>query len=269
MVKDIGSRKRRRDEVSWTEEGEGPQTKQRDLKEAEEGKEDDKEEDEDAVGLEKQAPAFTGTGSELAASLGTTSFDALRIALSRLRSVTAINYGDQRPEPSDRRIRLATEFASADGVGGKLGVEGKAPKGLLEAWDLCEDGGQVTVVPLVLFCLANVLSLLGSHQPTHELGHDIIGLILPSFQSQKSAATTVETSPQSKYWNRLQSYLATSGNVETNTKRKGVATPASNHAASELITLAAVKLILEITSFAGGKHARRVFDCFDWNMRVG
>lgn len=263
MVEKTGDRKRRRGNSTGSDGRQSPQ------EEVREGRKDAEDEETEAIGAEKQAATFTGSGSDLAASLNTTSFDALRIALTRLRSVTSnVNTGE-RLEAGDRRIQLATEFTSVDGVGGKVAASGKATRGLLEAWDLCEDGGQVTVIPLVLFCLANLLSLLGSHQPTHELGHDVISLLLPSFQSQKSAAATVEgLSPQSKFWNRLQSYLAADGAVEANGRRKEGLAASKNNAAGELTTLAAVKLMLEMTSFAGGKHARRVFDCFDWNTRV-
>lgn len=209
--------------------------------------------------------AFTGTGADLAASLQTSSLDALRASLTTLRTLTSRNSHDEIISPSDRRIQLATEFCRAGGIG-QSGAGQKNSRGLVNAWDLIDAEDQVTLLPIPLFVLSNFISLLGSHQPTHDLADEIIQTILPASASSSTADSTLSRpAAENVYWNRLQTYLSLSGG-RNDASSKGKA--AQNLGSQEIVTMAALRLLLEVTSFAGGKYARSVFDSMNWTMKV-
>ena len=205
--------------------------------------------------------AFHGSGADLAASLQTTSLDGLRGALSEVRRLTSLNGHSERPSASDRRIQLAREFCEA----GAVRPHQESQRGVLSAWDLLDSQEHLALLPLPLFVLSNLIALLGAHQPTHELADEVIQRLLPSSPASNGEATSGQARPSSIYWTRLQTYLsAASSKNDLSVKEKGPKFRAS----SEVVILATVRLLLEMSTFAGGKHARRVFDSMNWTMKV-
>jgi nucleolar pre-ribosomal-associated protein 1 len=208
--------------------------------------------------------AFTGTGADLAASLQTSSLDGLRASLTTLRTLTSRNSHDERLAPSDKRIQLATEFCRAGGIG-QSGQGHSDSRGLLNAWDIIDTQEQVTLLPFPLFVLSNIISLLGSHQPTHDLADEIIQTILPASASSSNVDSALSRpTTENHYWNRLQTYLSQSGvRSEASLRGKQV----QNKGSQEVVTMSALRLLLEMTTFAGGKYARSVFDNMNWTMK--
>lgn len=206
--------------------------------------------------------AYTGNGTDLASSLQTSSLDALRNSLSEIRSLTGLYSYNERPSPSDKRIQLAKDFCYAGGIG-QADSSQENRGGVLNAWDIIDTQEQLIILPLPLFVLSNIIALLGAHQPTHDLVDDLIQKILPGARSLDETQT--HSTAISVYWSRLQTYLSkASGKSDTSTKGKAPQT----RGASEVVTLATLRLLLEMSTFAGGKHARVVFDNMNWTMKV-
>jgi nucleolar pre-ribosomal-associated protein 1 len=204
--------------------------------------------------------AFTGTGAELATSLQTTSLDALRTHLTTLRNLTSRNSHDEKISPSDKRIQLAAEFCRAGGIGQSKASQDNG-RGLVNAWDLIDAQEQVSLLPVPLFVLSNLISLLGSHQPTHDLADELIQTLLPASIPDSTHSRSVN---ENHYWNRMQMYLSLSGGKgDASYKGKGI----QNKGSQEIVTMASLRLLLEMTTFAGGKYARSVFDQMNWTMK--
>jgi hypothetical protein len=207
--------------------------------------------------------AFTGTGANLASSIQTNSLDALRNGLSEIRTLTSLYYHDEKPSPSDKRIQLAKEFCQAGGIG-ESDPRQESGRGVLHAWDIIEGQDVPSVLPLPLFVLSNIIALLGVHQPTHELVDDLVQKILPDAAASQDENNT-QSSSKNIYWNRLQTYLSNaSGKPDATMKGKSH----QNRGASEVVTLATIRLLLELSSFAGGKYSKTVFDHMNWTLKV-
>lgn len=204
--------------------------------------------------------AFTGTGANLATLLQTTSLDALRTHLTTLRHLTSRNSHDEKISPSDKRIQLAAEFCRAGGLGQSTASQDKG-RGLVDAWDLIDAKEQISLLPIPLFVLSNLISLLGSHQPTHDFADELIQTLLPASISD---STPSRPANENHYWNRLQLYLSLSGS-KGDAFHKGKAM--QNKGSQEILTMASLRLLLEMTTFAGGKYARNVFDSMNWTMK--
>ncbi|UZJ56956.1 hypothetical protein CBS101457_006276 [Exobasidium rhododendri] len=205
--------------------------------------------------------AYSGTGSDLATSIQTSSLDTLRVSLSELRNLTSLLKFDEVLSPSDKRIQLAREFCQAGGVGHADSSQ-ESRGGLLNAWDVIDRQEQLSLLPLPLFALSNIIVLLGAHQPTHDLVDDLIHKLLPAARSQDEGVT--QSVSTNTYWTRLQLYLS-KANGKPDATQKG--SSQQNRGASEVVTLATLRLLLEMTSFAGGKYARSVFDHMNWTLK--
>lgn len=119
-----------------------------------------------------------------------------------------------------------------------------------------------TLLPMPLFVLAQLLALLSAHQPTHALGDTIMARLLPSLGASSLG------SANGSYWARLQGYLGSAEGRRGGGKAKDGAGTSAASAASETLTLASIRLMLEMSSFAGGKYARQVFEGVGWSMKV-
>lgn len=207
--------------------------------------------------------AYTGNGADLAKSLHTTSLDALRSGLTEIRTLTGKSSHDEKLSPSDKRIRLAQEFCQAGGIG--LSSRQDNGKGILNAWDIIDSQDKISLLPIVLFTLSNIISLLGSHQPTHEYVDEMIQNLLPSESSNQEPPLAYIKS--NIYWIRLQTYLANASSAgQRDASHKGKAN--QSQGSQEIVTMATLRLLLEMTSFAGGKYAKSVFDHMNWTMKV-
>lgn len=207
--------------------------------------------------------AYTGNGADLVKTLHSASLDALRAGLTELRTLTGKNSYNEKLSPSDKRIRLAQEFCQAGGVGQSNQKNGR---GILNAWDIIDSQEQISVLPIALFSLSNIISLLGSHQPTHDLADDIIQNLLPfETSSQEISLAYIKSNI---YWTRLQTYLAnaSSGGKNDASSHKGKSN--QSQGSQEIVTLATLRLLFEMTTFAGGKYAKSVFDHMNWTMKV-
>jgi hypothetical protein len=206
--------------------------------------------------------AYTGSGADLVNSIQTTSLDALRNSLSEFRSLTSLSKHDEILSPSDKRIQLVKEFCQGGGIGSSPPSQ-DSRRGLLNAWDLIDGQDQISVVPLPLFVLSNIIALLGAHQPTHDLVYDLIHKLLPAARTQDEIPT--QSAATNTYWSRLMLYLSNaSGKGDMSKNGKGPLL----RGASEVVTLATLRLLLEVSTVAGGKYARSVFDHMNWTMKV-
>lgn len=199
------------------------------------------------------------SGAQLASALDTSSLDVMRLILLEVKQATSLKRFDERPEASDARIRFAVDLVTA-GRTADVARSSKAVQGLLQAWDMADGQRQGAILPLPIYCLSNLIALLGAHQPNHEYAEEIIHALLPSKDVQP------ESGAGQSYWHRLQMYLSEAGVSSKSTKENGKHRASSSAASDELI-LATLHLLLAITSFAGGKYARTVFDNMSWSMR--
>ncbi|CEH19266.1 Uncharacterized conserved protein [Ceraceosorus bombacis] len=233
------------------------------------GTQDEDGEDEPGKGMSATGPTQRPHGSSLAAALSTTSADALRSALSTLRRETrcAVDSAGAR-EPiaaSDGRITLVTQLLTAPSHHGQDDQLPSALASLLAAWDLADAQSLPTLIPLPLFCLAQMLTLLSAHQPTHEMGEAVISALLPPKTqaletSGNGRAPAASSSSIGAYWRRMQAYLvAGQGQGASHGAARGAA------AKNETLTLATSRLMLAMSCFAGSKYASRIFDAVSWS----
>lgn len=234
------------------------------------------------------------SGAQISAALRTTSYDALRQTLLTLRNATSLAAHDERLSASDARIQLAKELVYAGGLGTGVDAGGSgAPststsaaasstRGLFDAWDLADAQQQLAVLPLPLFALANLLTLFGAHQPDHAVGEEILVRLLPPSnvppggdEEHERGSGHASHTARGRYWTRLQAYLASTdtfhgvtagAHSKTNDASKGKGVVRTNRDA-EILIMATLRLLLAMTSFAGAKFARPIFDAMGWSMK--
>lgn len=200
----------------------------------------------------EKAVASEHSLSDLVVMLDSTSLDSLRLALVELNRKTAIYRFDERIGPSDTRIQIALELLSLSGVTPDTSSI-NAGKGIWHAWEVANSQRQSGILPLVLHLLANLINVLGAHQPNHEQAEKIIHSLISmpdSVQGQRS-------------WNDLQTYLSETGGA----KPKGSGKDRIKGTSADDLISATLRLLLAITSFAGAKYARHVFDNMAWGMK--
>ncbi|CAD6972911.1 unnamed protein product [Tilletia controversa] len=197
------------------------------------------------------------TPSAALSGLRTTSLDALRIVLSDIRAQTALGAGegDDLIPPTDARQVFAA--AVVKGAGDESLHTGRA---FFDAWDLAEQRGTPTLVPILQNVLTNLLRLLSMHSPTHPLGDAIIRRILTS-----SRSSSEQNGPPADYFNRIQGYIAGTqkpigGGASSGGTSKGFS--------QDALIISSLRLLAEIVSFGAGRHAREVFDNFNWGLKT-
>ncbi|PWN34846.1 uncharacterized protein FA14DRAFT_171572 [Meira miltonrushii] len=190
--------------------------------------------------------------SDLVVMLDSTSLDSLRLALVELNRKTAVYRSDERIGPSDARIQTALELVSLGGVTSDTSSM-NASKGIWHAWEVANSQKQSGLLPLVLHLLANLINVLGAHQPNHEQAEKII----------HSLISTPDSVHGQRSWNDLQTYLSETGGA----KPKGSGKDRIKGTSTDDLISATLRLLLAITSFAGAKYARNVFDNMAWGMK--
>ncbi|PWN48866.1 hypothetical protein IE53DRAFT_388932 [Violaceomyces palustris] len=203
-------------------------------------------------------PKVFENGSDLVRCLETNSADALRSALSQLRNQISVQHHETSRDhlipASDRRIRIVTEYcqlchSSQPGASSSSPTSSEAAKGIFAAWELAEKQSLPTLLPLPIFVLAQILPLLSAHYPNHALGESIIQRLL---------------SPSEPWFNLLQTYVANAGG---SAKDQSVGKGRDGAKASDVTTMASLKLLKEMVSFAQGKFSNRVFESFNWGIK--
>ncbi|KAE8233938.1 hypothetical protein CF326_g1023 [Tilletia indica] len=223
---------------------------------------DDDDDNDDAGDAALNHPSNHAESSKLTpaaavAGLRTTSLDSLRIILSDIRSQTALSAGehDDLIPPTDPRQVFAA--AVVKGAGDESMHTAKA---FFDAWDLAEQRGTHTLVPILQNVLTNLLRLLSMHSPTHPLGDAIIRRILPSRSSSSEQNGTT-----GDYFNRIQGYIAgTQKPVGSGAGSGGT----SKGFSQDALIISSLRLLAEIVSFGAGRHAREVFDNFNWGLKT-
>ncbi|WFD36813.1 hypothetical protein MCUN1_003703 [Malassezia cuniculi] len=171
---------------------------------------------------------------DVAAQLASSSADTVASALTRVRKYTHITAedigasGEVAIALGDARLAFAAELIEKDG--GRL---------IFDAWERAEAQSLDALKPLALFVLAQLLVLLGAHQPFHALGEQIIERMFAS---------------DAPWMERTLAYVASAA------KRDG--TPEAS------VILSALRLLTACASFGRGKHAAATFERVHWNASV-
>ncbi|KAK0533220.1 hypothetical protein OC834_002320 [Tilletia horrida] len=208
-----------------------------------------------AAAADASSSSLKLTPAAALAGLRTSSLDALRIILTDIRSLTSLSaaeQGDLLPPTDARQV-----FASAL-VKGAGDESLHTAKPIFDAWDLAEQRGAHTLIPVIQNVLTNLLRLLSMHSPTHPLGDTIIRRIIP-------ARTSAEASGSSEsYFNRLQGYIA--GTQRPGSSAAGSTGPGKGFS-QDAIVISSLRLLAEVVSYAGGNWSREVFDNFNWGLK--
>ncbi|KAK0554438.1 hypothetical protein OC845_000699 [Tilletia horrida] len=215
---------------------------------------EDSNEAKDAPSQNKITPAATMQG------LRSTSLDALRIVLNDFRSFTSLAAGEQNDliPPTDARQVFVTAFVKGAGDESQ-----HTARPIFEAWSFAEQRGGLSLIPVILNVLTNVLRLLSMHSPTHPLGDSIIRQLMPSNRSSHTDAIRSEASES--YFERIQGYIA--GTQRPNTSGHTSSTPATKGVGHDALVIASLRMLAEVVSFAGGAWAKPVFDNFNWGAK--
>ena len=194
-------------------------------------------------------------GAELHEALKTPSADMLRLLLSRLRNQTSLSFAENTQRStipaSDKRIQLIKDYCQlCETQASNSGVSTSAAASLFSTWELADRQDLPTLLHLPIFCLAQSLALLSIHYPTHALGSNIIERIL---------------STNEPFLAMLHNYISNLGGAKfaSSKQRDGRSSKGSDVAA-----LASLVLLREIATFAKGRHAAKLFDSFNWSMKV-
>ncbi len=101
-----------------------------------------------------------------------------------------------------------------------------------------------------IFCLAQSLALLSIHYPTQALGSNIIERVL---------------SPNEPWLAMLHDYISNLGGARFASSKQRESRTSKG---SDVAALASLVLLREIATFAQGRHASKLFDSFNWSMKV-
>ncbi|PWY98329.1 hypothetical protein BCV70DRAFT_238879 [Testicularia cyperi] len=196
------------------------------------------------------------SGAELHQALKTPSADLLRLLLSRYRAQTTLSFAEDTQRSSipasDKRIELVKDYCQLceSEATNSANTASTAARALFSTWELADKQNLATLLHLPIFSLAQTLALLSIHFPTQALGEAIIERIL---------------SPNEPWFAMLQNYIAHLGGAKyapPSTSRD----PSSK--GTDVAALASLVLLREVTSFARGRFAGKVFDSFNWSIKV-
>lgn len=193
-------------------------------------------------------------GAELHDALKTPSADLLRLLLSRLRNQTSLSFAENTQRStipaSDKRIQLVKDYCQlCETQASNSGALTSAAASIFSTWELADRQDLPTLLHLPIFCLAQSLALLSIHYPTHTLGSNIIERIL---------------SPNEPWLAMLHDYISNLGGAKFASKQRDSRASKS----SDVAALASLVLLREITTFAKGRYASKLFDSFNWSMKV-
>jgi len=204
--------------------------------------------------VERTTPQLTPAAA--LAGLRSTSLDALRIILSDIRTLTAVSAGEQTDllPPTDARVVFATAIVKG---AGDESMHTAGP--IFDVWDVAEQRGALTLIPIIQNVLTNLLRLLTMHSPTHPLGEAIIRRVLPSRSSSSEHQAAAEP-----YFSRIQGYIA---GTQRPVPSQGGGAGASKGFSQDALVISSLRLLAEMVSFNQGKCAREVFDNFNWGLK--
>ena len=193
-------------------------------------------------------------GAELHQVLKTPSADLLRLLLSRLRNQTSLSFVENTQRStipaSDKRIQLVKDYCLlCETQASNYGSPSSAAASIFSTWELADRQDLSTLLHLPIFCLAQSLALLSIHYPTHPLGSNIVERILNSNEPWLAM---------------LHDYISNLGGAKFATKQRNPRTSKI----SDVVPLASLVLLREITTFAKGRYASKLFDSFNWSMGV-
>lgn len=194
-------------------------------------------------------------GAELHEGLKTPSADLLRLLLSRLRHQTTLTFAENTQRStipaSDKRIQLVKDYCQLCETQASNSVPStSAATSIFSTWELADRQDLPTLLHLPIFCLAQSLALLSVHYPTHALGSNIIERILSSNQP---------------WLGMLHSYISNLGGAKFAASKQR---DTRSSKGSDVAGLASLVLLREITGFAKGRYAAKLFDSFNWSMKV-
>lgn len=194
-------------------------------------------------------------GAELHQALQTPSADMLRLLLTRLRNQTNLSFAENTQRStipaSDKRIQLVKDYCQlCETQASNSGAPTAAAASIFSTWELADRQDLPTLLHLPIFCLAQSLALLSVHYPTHTLGSNIIERIL---------------SPNEPWLAMLHNYISNLGGAKfASSKQRDSRTSKG----SDVAALASLILLREVSTFAKGRYAVKLFDSFNWSMKV-
>ncbi|GAC93665.1 hypothetical protein PHSY_001230 [Pseudozyma hubeiensis SY62] len=196
-----------------------------------------------------------GDGAELYEALKTPSADLLRLLLSRLRHQSTLTFAENTQRStipaSDKRIQLVKDYCQlCEAQASNSTPSTSAAASVFSTWELADRQDLPTLLHLPIFCLAQSLALLSVHYPTHALGSNIIERILSSNQP---------------WLGMLHNYISNLGGAKFAASKQR---DTRSSKGSDVAGLASLVLLREITSFAKGRYAAKLFDSFNWSMKV-
>lgn len=171
---------------------------------------------------------------EVADQLASSSADAVAAALSRVRSYTRLSpedigtSGEVAIALGDARLAFAASLVEKDGA-----------RLVYDAWERAEARDLAVLRPLPLFVLAQLLTLLGAHQPYHALGEQIIERLFAA---------------DAPWMERALAYVASATRKES--------------APDAGLILAALRMLTACAAFGRGKHAAAAFERIHWSAGV-
>ncbi|CBQ73977.1 conserved hypothetical protein [Sporisorium reilianum SRZ2] len=194
-------------------------------------------------------------GAELHEALKTPSADLLRLLLSRLRSQTTLSFAENTQRStipaSDKRIQLVKDYCQlCETQASNSGPSTSAAASIFSTWELADRQDLPTLLHLPIFCLAQSLALLSIHYPTHALSSNIVERIL---------------SPNQPWLSMLHNYISNLGGAKFASSKQR---DARSSKGSDVAALASLVLLREISTFAKGRYASKLFDSFNWSMKV-
>lgn len=194
-------------------------------------------------------------GAELFQSLQTPSADLLRLLLSRFRNQTTLSFAENTQRStipaSDKRIQLVKDYCQlCETQASNSSASTSAAASIFSTWELADRQDLATLLHLPIFCLAQSLALLSIHYPTHALGSSIIERILSTNQPWLAL---------------LHNYISALGGAKFVSAKQRESRSSKG---SDVAGLASLVLLREISTFAKGRYASRLFDSFNWSMKV-
>ncbi|EST09588.1 Nucleolar pre-ribosomal-associated protein 1, N-terminal [Kalmanozyma brasiliensis GHG001] len=203
----------------------------------------------------KQNKAFIpfAHGAELHDALKTPSADLLRLLLTRFRHQTTLSFAENTQRSvipaNDKRIQLVRDYAQLCETSAS-GSSSSGAASIFSTWELADRQDLPTLLHLPIFCLAQSLALLSIHYPTQALGSNIIERLL---------------SANEPWLDMLHSYISNLGGAKYASSKQRESRTSKG---SDVAALASLVLLREIVNFAQGRHAVKLFDSFNWSMKV-
>ncbi|SNX86060.1 related to URB1 - nucleolar protein required for the normal accumulation of 25S and 5.8S rRNAs [Melanopsichium pennsylvanicum] len=193
-------------------------------------------------------------GAELYEALKTPSADLLRLLLSRLRNQTSLSFAENTERStipaSDKRIQLVKDYCQlCETQASNSDARISAAASIFSTWELADRQDLPTLLHLPIFCLAQSLALLSIHYPTHASGFSIIERVL---------------SPNEPWLAFMHKYISNLGSAKFASRHQ----ESRSAKGSDVAALASLVLFRELTTFAKGRYAAKVFDSFNWSMKV-